>query len=251
VRSLAARVERQRLGALGMIGSGLLHASLVLLVVFAARRPETRRLLPAYRVDLVAAPRAAGPEPGGAPAAAPVAAPAVPAPAPRPTPAARRETAPAPHTPARPASSSRPAADNAKAPAAATPAGAAKAPTTVPGGAEGAVGGTGSDPATIRTEGVEFPFPGYLRNLVAQVFRRWQPPAGNTNLEAEILFLVHRDGTISGLTFVRRSGSFGFDLEAQGAVEAAARTNAFGPLPAGYGPDVLPVSFFFSPRSLR
>jgi protein TonB len=232
-----------------MIGSGLLHASLVLLVVFAARRPETRRLLPAYRVDLVAAPRAAGPEQGTAPAAAP----AAPTPAPpRPTPAARRQTAPAPRTPARPASTSRPSADNAKAPAAtATLAGAARAPTTVPGGSEGAVGGAGSDPATIRTEGVEFPFPGYLRNLVAQVYRRWQPPAGNTNLEAEILFLVHRDGTISGLTFVRRSGSFGFDLEAQGAVEAAARTNAFGPLPAGYGPDVLPVSFFFSPRSLR
>lgn len=66
-----------------------------------------------------------------------------------------------------------------------------------------------------------------------------------------MLFLVHRDGSISGLQFVRRSGSFSFDLEAQGAVEAAARANAFGPLPAGYGPDVLPVSFFFSPRMMR
>jgi protein TonB len=113
----------------------------------------------------------------------------------------------------------------------------------------GAVGGTGSDPATIRTEGVEFPFPGYLRNLVAQVFRRWRPPGGDAELEAEVMFLVRRDGSITDLRFVRRSGSFGFDLEAQGAVEAAARAGAFGPLPAGYGPDVLPVSFFFSPRS--
>jgi protein TonB len=120
-----------------------------------------------------------------------------------------------------------------------------------PGVPTGAVGGTGSDPATIRTEGVEFPFPGYLRNLVAQVVRRWRPPGGDAALEAEVMFLVRRDGSISDLRFVHRSGSFGFDLEAQGAVEAAARAGAFGPLPSGYGPDVLPVSFFFSPRSLR
>src|SRR6185436_18333093 len=82
--------------------------------------------------------------------------------------------------------------------------------------------GTGTDAATIRTEGVEFPFPGYLRNLVAQVYRRWSPPAGNSDLEAEMIFFVHRDGSMTGLQFVRRSGSFAFDLEAQGAVEAAA-----------------------------
>ena len=111
--------------------------------------------------------------------------------------------------------------------------------------------GNGTDAATIRTEGVEFPFPGYLRNLVAQVYRRWRPPAGNVDLEAEMLFFVHRDGTITGLQFVKRSGSFAFDLEAQGAVESAARAGAFGALPSGFGPETLPVSFFFSPRSLR
>ena len=66
-----------------------------------------------------------------------------------------------------------------------------------------------------------------------------------------MLFFVHRDGSISGLQFVRRSGSFAFDLEAQGAVEAAARASAFGTLPTGYGPDVLPVSFFFKPGNMR
>ena len=40
-----------------------------------------------------------------------------------------------------------------------------------------------------------------------------------------------------------------FDLEAQGAVEAAAR--AFGSLPAGFGDDVLPVVFSFDPGRLR
>jgi outer membrane biosynthesis protein TonB len=248
MRSLAARVERQRLGALGIAGSALLHASLVVLVLGARRTPPSR-LLPAYRVDLVAAPRAAAPQPSAATAsAAPAPAPPAARPAPR---DARRETAPARRTPPAPAVPASAPGGAAKAASTAIPAGAAKAPVPLAGGAEGAVGGTGSDPATIRTEGVEFPFPGYLRNLVAQVYRRWQPPTGNANLEAEVLFLVHRDGTISGLTFVRRSGSFGFDLEAQGAIEAAARANAFGQLPSGYGADVLPLSFYFSPRSLR
>ena len=56
---------------------------------------------------------------------------------------------------------------------------------------------------------------------------------------------------MTGIQFIRRSGSFAFDLEAQGAVEAAARTGAFGTLPTGYAADVLPVSFFFSPRNVR
>ena len=252
MRPLAARVERQRLGAFGLIGTGLLHASFLLLLLMAGKRDRPARLLPAYRVDLVAAPRAAGPGPGTTAAQAAPSARNPATPAPRTLPAAARTAPPAPSEAARAPRTAAPAPpDAAKGPATAAPAGAAKAAAPAPGGAAGAVGGVGADPATIRTEGVEFPFPGYLRNLVAQVFRRWRPPPGNSNLEAEILFLVHRDGTVSGLTFVRRSGSFGFDLEAQGAVEAAARAGAFGALPAGWGADVLPVSFFFSPRSLR
>ena len=110
---------------------------------------------------------------------------------------------------------------------------------------------TGSDPATVKVEGEAFPYPEYLRNIVAQVYRRWQRPSGNAALRAEVLFLIHRDGSVSNLQFVTRSGSFTFDLEAQGAVEAAASTGAFGPLPDGYGNDVLPVSFFFDPQRSR
>jgi protein TonB len=110
---------------------------------------------------------------------------------------------------------------------------------------------TGSDPATVKTTGVEFPYPEYLRNIVAQVYRRWQRPEGNVSLRAEVMFLVHRDGRVSGVRFIQRSGNFAFDLEAQGAIEAAANSQAFGPLPAGYGADVLPVNFFFDPSSTR
>ena len=70
-------------------------------------------------------------------------------------------------------------------------------------------------------------------------------------LRAEVQFLIHRDGSVSNVRFVTRSGVYAFDLEAQGAVEQAASVKAFGPLPAGYPDDVLPVIFSFDPRVLR
>ena len=63
------------------------------------------------------------------------------------------------------------------------------------------------------------------------------------------MFLIRRDGSISGLQFLQRSGSFTFDLEAQGAVEAASKK--FGPLPTGFRDDVLPVLFSFDPHLIR
>lgn len=106
---------------------------------------------------------------------------------------------------------------------------------------------TGADAATVNTAGVEFPFPEYLRNIVSQVHRRWQRPAGNASLRAEVQFFIHTDGSVSNFRFVTRSGNFGFDLEAQGSIEAAANAGAFGPLPEGFAASVLPVSFFFDP----
>src|SRR3989454_12726391 len=105
---------------------------------------------------------------------------------------------------------------------------------------------TGNDVASVSTEGVEFPFPEYLQNIVGQVLRRWPRPLQSTPLEAEVSFLVHRDGSVSDLQFIKRSGNFTFDLEAQGAVEAAGRFKAFGPLPEGWTADVLFVRFYFS-----
>jgi outer membrane biosynthesis protein TonB len=252
VRTFLARAGGEPLRGVGVLGSALLHGTVILGVLLAARGPARAVLLPAYRVELVAAPLGGGaetPAPGPAAPAPAKRESAAPRPAPRPTrPRVASRPTPAPSRPAQ--SAGPPAASQARPGATAAPAPATNAPPG-PGTPTGQPGGTGADVATIRTEGVEFPFPGYLRNLVAQVYRRWRPPSGNANLEAEVLFVVHRDGSISGLQFVRRSGSFGFDLEAQGAIEAAARSGGFGSLPAGYGPDVLPVSFFFSPRSLQ
>jgi outer membrane biosynthesis protein TonB len=90
----------------------------------------------------------------------------------------------------------------------------------------------------------------YLQNVVRQIALQFRPPP-NSALRAEVTFLIRRDGSISGLRLVSRSGSFSFDQDAMGAVEAAARTNAFGPLPQGFTDDVLPVIFSFDPRLIR
>ena len=65
------------------------------------------------------------------------------------------------------------------------------------------------------------------------------------------MFLIRRDGSVTGFRFLSRSGSYAFDLECQGAVEAVASAKAFGPLPAGFTDDVLPVIFSFDPKILR
>jgi outer membrane biosynthesis protein TonB len=102
---------------------------------------------------------------------------------------------------------------------------------------------------TVSTPGLQFPFPDYLRNIVQEVYRRWQRPLGNAALRAEVSFLIMRDGTVREIKLTRPSGSFSFDLSAQGAVEAAGTSHAFGQLPDGYPADVLPVSFYFTPRT--
>jgi protein TonB len=118
-----------------------------------------------------------------------------------------------------------------------------KAPTA--GGGE--VGSTGTDVATVRTEGIEFPFPGYLANIVRQVRLNFRPR--HQGLKAEVFFFIRRDGSVTGFRFVKRSGNYEFDLEAEAAVEAAARS--FGPLPAGFTDDILPIAFSFDPATLR
>ncbi len=249
MRGLRTRAADARPVGPGLAGSAALHALVVVTFLAAGAGRKHPALPPVYRVSLVAPPGV--PAVAAAPAAAPAtpakATPAAPKPAPpraQPAPRSRESAVPLKPAPARPQP-----APATPAPAPQPPAAAKAAPSQpvgVPGGTPGA-----TDVATIKTEGVEFPFPGYLQNLVSQVYRRWRPALSAAALQAEVFFFVHRDGSVTGLQFIRRSGSFAFDLEAQGAIEAAARAGAFGQLPAGYGADVLPVSFFFNPRAVR
>ncbi|MHB1864229.1 MAG: TonB C-terminal domain-containing protein, partial [Gemmatimonadaceae bacterium] len=114
----------------------------------------------------------------------------------------------------------------------------------------GAEGGKGADVANVSTAGIDFPFPGYLQNILRQIALRFSPGSSGA-LTAEVAFLIHRDGSVTNFRFQKRSGSFGFDLAALGAVDAAGTARAFGPLPSAYPDDVLPVIFSFDPRIIH
>ena len=91
------------------------------------------------------------------------------------------------------------------------------APPKAGGGPEG---GTGSDVTNVKTAGIDFPFPGYLRNVVRRVALNFTPPAGTGALSADVMFVIRRDGTVSGVRILTNSGSYVFDLACRGAIEA-------------------------------
>ncbi len=214
--------------AAGLAGTLVVHAAALGLLWSTVLRPV--ELGPqAYAVELVAAP---APPPEVKPA--PEATPRPPAPEPAPNkPNPKPKPAPPKPTPPKPAPQTEP---NPKASPPVTP-------------LPGETPSTGSDAVTVNTPGLVFPFPEYLRNIVQEVYRRWDRPRGNSALRAEVSFLILRDGTVSDIRLTRSSGSFSFDLTAQGAIEAAGKNLAFGRLPDGYPADVLPVSFYFTPRT--
>lgn len=108
----------------------------------------------------------------------------------------------------------------------------------------------GEEEINVQLDGAVFPFPAYLNNIIRQVNRYWRPPTGGRALRAEIAFTIQRDGSVTDIEWKRRSGEPAFDLEARGAIEAAGRNRAFGPLPEGYPRDRLRVSFYFDPSTL-
>jgi outer membrane biosynthesis protein TonB len=245
--------------------SAILHAALLTLLFNSLKQPKRVALPPMYRVNIVAAPpgeRAIGEvQPPAAKPAAPVTPPsaaqsspkAVPVPQPNvkaPSAAVRPKTdvKSVARSKANPATPTDAKATGAKA---GTSEAAAPPKTEAPKAGGGPTGGKGTDVATVRSDGIEFPFPGYLNNIVRQIALNFKPRNADARLKAEVRFLIHRDGSVSDLTFVRRSGVFSFDLEAQGAVEAASSARGFGPLPGGFPDDVLPVVFSFDPTFLK
>ncbi len=233
-----------------MAGDGVsLRAPVALSVVvhllaasaFVLTRPATPAPLPpTYRVSLVAAPKGDRAIGVVTPAPPVTEVPNVPAPVARATPDAGRMKAPPVTSPAAPK------------PKVATPNAATTAPPKAPGAQPvaggGPTGGRGADVANVKIEGIEFPYPVYLQNVVRQIALQFKPSARGA-LTAEVSFLIRRDGTIAGLRLTRRSSVYSFDQDALAAVELAGR--AFGPLPEGFSDDVLPVIFSFDPRLIR
>jgi outer membrane biosynthesis protein TonB len=206
----------------GMIGTVLVHAAAAAFLLTQAQSGPPSP--PVYAVELLAAPapaprqrlaREALPTPPPPEKPAPV----KPQPKPKPAPPSEPNREPPPKT---------------------------QAPVTP---APGETPSTGTDVTTIKTPGLQFPYPEYLRNIVNQVYQRWDRDGAREGAFAEISFMILRDGSVQDIHFVTRSGSFAFDLGAQGAVEAAGNSHAFGPLPDGWEADVLPVSFYFKPAS--
>ena len=113
----------------------------------------------------------------------------------------------------------------------------------------GQTGGKGADVASIDLQGLDFPYPGYLQNIVRQIALNFSPKGNVGALHAEVFFMIHRDGKVTDVRFISRSGNLAFDIEAQGAIDAAWR--GFGALPTGYPDDVLPIVFSFDPSKLR
>jgi outer membrane biosynthesis protein TonB len=105
------------------------------------------------------------------------------------------------------------------------------------------VGGEGLD---VHMAGDEFPFPGYLENIIIQLNRyfRW---TGAPNLETKVGFEILRDGSVKNIRVLKKSGNINFDLEAISAIEQAGKRGAFGALPKGWVPDRLPIAFSFLP----
>jgi protein TonB len=233
--------------------SAILHAAIATLLFNTLSERKPVALPPMYRVSIVAAPageRAIGEvKTAQPPAATPVTQPTATQSTVKelPLPTAK----PAPKTPARVTPTQGKVAPSPKvsAPPAAKVTPAPK--TAAPKAGGGPTGGKGTDVATVRSDGIEFPFPGYLNNIVRQIALNFKPRNPAAGLKAEVRFLIHRDGSVSDLTFVRKSGNFSFDLEASGAVEAASSVRGFGPLPDGFPDDVLPVVFSFDPEFLK
>ena len=228
----AARGERPGV-ALGLAGTTVVHGALVgALLAASASMAQTKPLPPAYAVELVAAPR---PDPKirrAPPEALPTPPEEKPAPI-KPPPKAKPVPKPEPKTLPRPEPETKEPPAKTRSPVEPLP---------------GETPSTGTDVANVKTPGLEFPYPEYLRNLVTQIYRRWDR-SGQQSRRAEFTFIILRDGTVRDIKTFRSSGNFAFDLDAQGAIEAAANAQAFGPLPDGYPSDVLPITFYFAPRS--
>jgi len=104
----------------------------------------------------------------------------------------------------------------------------------------------GGDNLNLQLRGVECPTPDYCNNIIRQVNRYFRSPGAGAAAEADVYFVIHRDGSISGLRMVSSTGGAGFRLAVLEAVEQAGINRAFGPLPQPF-PDQLPVSFYFRP----
>ncbi|HEY5545236.1 MAG TPA: TonB C-terminal domain-containing protein [Gemmatimonadaceae bacterium] len=218
--------------------SAVVHVALVVLVLIAARGSRPRGEV--YAVNLVAAapgPRSVGIATESTPKTEPDA----------PLPKRAEETQPKETTPVQ----RQPAPRRTTSRATQVPdAKSARFDTPAPRAGGGETGGKGTDVANVSTGGKEFPYPAYLHNIITQIALRFDPRQKQA-LSADVQFVIRKDGSVFAISVLKPSGSYGFDLEAKGAVEAAGAARAFGELPDGFSDDALTVIFTFDPKIIR
>ncbi len=224
----------------GLAVSALVHVAFVAgLVVLGLQKDIARP--PVYRVELIGAPkgeRQAGvvtPAASEAPKAAEAPAGAERAPVDKAIASKNTRAAPPPRATPSPVRSK----------AAGTKAAAPAPAKALPKAGSGRDGGKGADVRNMRTEGIAFPYPGYLSNIMRQITLSYQPRRVSAALVAEVKFMIRRDGSVADIGVVKSSGDRLFDLEAMATIEAVGSARSFGALPSGWTDDVLIVYFTF------
>lgn len=103
------------------------------------------------------------------------------------------------------------------------------------------------DDINVHMEGLRRDYPAYYNGIIRQIDNCFRPPRDGRDWATTVFFNIERDGSVAGVEFLSRSGSFDFDFSAMGAIECAGN-GRFGPLPEDYQWDRLPVQFDFKPR---
>lgn len=90
----------------------------------------------------------------------------------------------------------------------------------------------------------DFKYHWYLNNVRQKIEMYWKPPTEDKTLSVVVRFMIHIDGSISGLSITESSGNSTLDNLAKRAVTIAA---PFGKLPPGFSGDQLDISCTLRP----
>ena len=112
----------------------------------------------------------------------------------------------------------------------------------------GPEGGTGTDVANVEHGRDRLSVPGYLNNIVRQILLRFKPRNAREPRDGSGVPHQARRVRVSELQVQRGRGVSRSISRRRGPWRPSAARSAFGPLPAGWKDDVLPVIFTFEPR---
>ncbi len=126
-------------------------------------------------------------------------------------------------------------------PAVNLPSGDADAPESPPTGPAAGAGGTAGI-GGFKIDQVDFQYPIYIERMVSIITMNWFKPAQVVPTNPVVHFRIQRDGTITDISFVTRSGLPYVDRAAERALLAS---SPLPPLPADYRGDHLGIQVVF------